>query len=168
MDQLWAPWRLEYVRGEEPAGCVLCAKADTEDDADDAASLVVWRGDSAYVVLNLYPYNNGHLMVVPYRHVADFAELTEAESRECQSLLARAMGVLRAAMGPGGFNIGLNVGAAAGAGIEQHLHWHIVPRWPGDTNFMPVLAETKVMPQHLHSTWQLVRDGFVAANDDES
>ena len=159
MQQLWAPWRLAYVSGEKPAGCVLCAK---HDGADDAEALVVARGEHAYVVLNLYPYNNGHLMVVPYRHVADLAELTADESTECQALLVRAIGVLRAAMGPGGFNVGLNLGEAAGAGIAQHLHWHLVPRWEGDTNFMPVVADVKVMPQHLQDTWKIVRDGFAA------
>lgn len=156
-DQLWAPWRLAYVRGETPVGCVLCGKPQ---DGDDEAALIVARGSSCFVVMNLYPYNSGHLMVVPYRHVADLTELTIDEAHECTSLISTSIGVLRATMQPDGFNVGLNMGSAAGAGIADHLHWHVVPRWNGDTNFMPVLADIKVMPQHLSLTWRQLRDGF--------
>jgi ATP adenylyltransferase len=157
VDNLWAPWRLEYVAGAKPAGCVLCAKLD---DADDERTLVVARGEHAYAVLNLYPYNNGHLMVVPDRHVAGLDELTAAESAECQRMLERGIRAARAALGAGGFNVGLNLGEAAGAGIASHLHWHLVPRWEGDTNFMPVLADVRVMPQHLTTTWRLLREAW--------
>jgi ATP adenylyltransferase len=161
VENLWAPWRLEYVAGEKPAGCVLCAK----HDEDDERALVISRGEYCYAVLNLYPYNNGHLMVVPHRHVADLEELTTDESAACQRFLERGIRAARAAIGPGGFNVGLNLGEAAGAGIAAHLHWHLVPRWQGDTNFMPVLADVRVMPQHLTTTWQLLRDAW--ANDEE-
>ena len=157
VEQLWAPWRLEYVRGERTAACVLC---DKPHHSDAAESLVVHQGESAYVVLNLYPYNPGHLMVCPYRHVADLTELTEPESSECLRLVQQSMRVLRATSSPGGFNIGLNQGSAGGAGIADHLHWHVVPRWDGDTNFMPVIGEMKVMAQHMHTTWELVQQGF--------
>jgi ATP adenylyltransferase len=156
VENLWAPWRLEYVAGDKPAGCVLCAKRDE----DDEHALVVARGEHCYAVLNLYPYNNGHLMVVPHRHVADLEQLTRDESAECQLFLERGIRAARAALGPGGFNVGLNLGEAAGAGIAAHLHWHLVPRWQGDTNFMPVLADVRVMPQHLTTTWQLIRDAW--------
>jgi len=157
VENLWAPWRLEYVTGEKPEGCVLCAKAG---EADDDAALVVARGTHVYVVLNLYPYNNGHLMVVPYRHVAELEELTREESAEAQRMLERAIRAARVALSPGGFNVGLNLGEAAGAGIAAHLHWHLVPRWQGDTNFMPVLADVRVMPQHLTTTLRLLRDAW--------
>lgn len=156
-ERLWAPWRLSYVTQARPDGCVFCARPAAGDDED---ALIVARGDTCFVVLNLYPYNPGHLMVIPYRHVADLAELTPAESAEAQVLIVQALEVLRSEMSPGGFNVGLNLGDAAGAGIAAHMHWHVVPRWEGDTNFMPVLAETKVMPQHLATTWQAVRGGF--------
>jgi ATP adenylyltransferase len=159
IDNLWAPWRLEYVRGPQPAGCVLCAKPK---EADDAAALVVARGEHMYAVLNLYPYNPGHLMVVPYRHVAGLEELTAAESVEGQQMLAEAIRTMRRAFdgGPSGFNVGLNLGSAAGAGIPDHLHWQLVPRWQGDTNFMPVLADIRVMAQHMQTTWQQLHDAW--------
>lgn len=156
--QLWAPWRLSYVTTDKPAGCVFCAKQEDDDDA----ALIAARGEHCYVVLNLFPYNNGHLMVVPMRHVADLADLTADESQEAQSLLCRCIGALRDCLGAEGFNVGLNLGEAAGAGIAQHLHWHVVPRWQGDTNFMPVLADTKVMPQHLQTTLGAVREALDA------
>jgi ATP adenylyltransferase len=162
IENLWAPWRLEYVARDKPDGCVLCAK----QHEDDAQAHVVARGEHCYAVLNLYPYNNGHLMVVPYRHVADLEDLTAAESAEAQRMLERGIRAARAAMGPGGFNVGLNLGEAAGAGIASHLHWHLVPRWQGDTNFMPVLADVRVMPQHLDTTWKLLRDAW--STDEET
>lgn len=162
VENLWAPWRLEYVAGDRPSGCVLCAKQGEQDEA----ALIVARGDHVFAVLNLYPYNNGHLMVVPYRHVAELEDLTAQESGEAQRMLERGIRAARAAMGPGGFNVGLNLGEAAGAGIASHLHWHLVPRWQGDTNFMPVLADVRVMPQHLTTTWKLLRDAW--AHDEET
>ena len=165
VDNLWAPWRLEYVAGEKPDGCVLCAK---HEGGDDAAEYVVARGVHVYAILNLYPYNNGHLMIVPYRHVAGLDELTRDESLECQQFLEHGITAARTALGPGGFNVGLNLGEAAGAGIAQHLHWHLVPRWQGDTNFMPVLGDVRVMPQHLTTTWRLLRDAWPVPTTDEA
>ena len=156
-ERLWAPWRLTYVGTPKPEGCVFCAKPA---EGDDRAALVVARGELCYVVMNLFPYNNGHLLVVPYRHVADLAELTREESAEAQRLLEAGLATVRAEMGCEGANVGLNLGEAAGAGIAQHLHWHLVPRWRGDVNYMPVLADVKVMPQHLDETWQLLREGW--------
>lgn len=148
LKQLWAPWRLSYVTKPKPDGCVFCAKPLQPD----AESYIVARGEHAYVVLNLYPYNSGHLLVVPFRHVADLLELTDEESNEINQLLRDALKVVRTAFSPDGANIGINLGDAAGAGIAQHLHWHIVPRWSGDTNFLPVLAETNVISQTLGDT----------------
>ncbi|MCW2949167.1 MAG: family hydrolase [Thermoleophilia bacterium] len=131
------------------------------------------RGEHMYVMLNLYPYNPGHLMVIPYRHVAGLDDLTEGELVEGQQLLVRAIQVSKRALGgasgtgPGGFNVGLNLGAAAGAGIPDHLHWQLVPRWAGDTNFMPVLADVRVMAQHMQTTWQLFRNAW-SVNDSET
>lgn len=167
---LWAPWRLAYVRGETPPGCPLCVNGASDDDE---RSLVVARGEHMYVMLNLYPYNPGHLMVVPYRHVAGLEQLTEGELVEGQHLLVHALRACRLALGggdgagPGGFNVGLNLGAAAGAGIPDHLHWQLVPRWDGDTNFMPVLGDVRVMPQHMQTTWQLLRDAWAATETEE-
>jgi ATP adenylyltransferase len=153
-ERLWAPWRLEYVTGGGGEdGCIFCAKAD----AEDVEGLVVHRGERAFVVMNLYPYSNGHLMVAPYRHVARPGDLDPAERAEVWALLDRAIGVLTAVMAPHGFNAGLNLGRVAGAGVEDHLHLHVVPRWNGDTNFMPVLADVKVMPEHLQRTAARVR-----------
>jgi ATP adenylyltransferase len=160
VEQLWAPWRLSYVTGESAPnddGCVLCAKHEQEDAR---AALVLGRGRHSYVILNLYPYNNGHSMVVPYRHVANLEDLTPEESAESLQLVQLVIRAMRESMNPGGFNVGLNLGSAAGAGIAPHLHWHIVPRWDGDTNFMPVLADIKVMPQHLEHTYDILKSAL--------
>ena len=147
--RLWTPHRLAYVaRDQQDEGCPFCDIPDRTDEE----GLVVARGTTAYAVLNLYPYNPGHLMLVPYRHVADFTDLTEDETREIDQLTRTAIRALRQATGPQGFNIGINLGAAAGAGITAHLHQHVVPRWAGDTNFMPVVGHTKVLPQLLGET----------------
>jgi ATP adenylyltransferase len=150
--RLWAPHRMVYIRGEgkpshDEAGdeCPFCL-APTRADED---GLVVARGETVYAVLNLYPYNSGHLMVVPYRHLADYPDLDTAETLELAQWTQRAMQVIRSVMAPHGFNLGINQGPVAGAGIAAHLHQHIVPRWGGDTNFMPVVAQTRVLPQLL-------------------
>jgi ATP adenylyltransferase len=160
-DRLWAPWRMQYVAAsKEPAdgsGCIFCDKP-AEDD--DAANLIVHRSRHAYVILNGYPYNNGHVMVVPYKHVAEYHAL-DAEARdEVGELTALSLEVLGACYNPGGFNVGINQGAAAGAGIAAHLHQHIVPRWPGDTNFMPVIADTRVLPEGLAESYKKIRAAF--------
>lgn len=148
MKRLWAPWRLEYIKSPKEKGCVLC-KAGSSRPGD---GLLLYRGSHSLVVLNKYPYNNGHLMVAPLRHVADIESLTGEESADIFRLMAHSTRILSESMAPGGFNIGMNLGKAAGAGIDDHLHVHVVPRWRGDDNFMPVLADTKVMPEHLSDT----------------
>jgi ATP adenylyltransferase len=157
MERLWAPWRLKYLEGpkDDDGGCVFCTKPELSDE--DA--LIVHRGEHCYVVLNLYPYGSGHLMILPYRHVATPGELDGAERTELWELLHRSLQALEAALSAQGHNVGLNLGGAAGAGIADHLHVHVVPRWRGDVNFMPVLADVRVMPQLLEET----RAALVAA-----
>ena len=159
-DQLWAPWRMEYVQGGADAGgCVFCdAAADP-----DRSGLIVHRGERAYVLMNLYPYSNGHVMVAPYRHLAGPGDLDGAERTEMWSLLDGSLRALTVAMAPHGFNAGINLGRVAGAGVEGHLHLHVVPRWNGDTNFMPVLADVKVMPEHVTRTAAKLREAWPAA-----
>ncbi len=158
--QLWAPWRLEYVRSaDEMPGCVFCSAAAGDDDEEP---LVVHRGERAFVLLNKYPYASGHLMVAPTRHVGDFTELVEAEALELHRLASTAVALLRGSYGPDGFNLGWNLGRAAGAGIVDHVHLHVVPRWSGDTNFMPVLADVKVIPEHLLETRRRLAEGWPA------
>jgi ATP adenylyltransferase len=157
MDRLWAPWRLDYIQGPETEGCVFCIDAD---NANDPERLVVTRGESCYVMMNRYPYSNGHLMVSPYRHLGDPAELEEPEVLDLHRMMVRSQVVLRDICCAEGFNVGWNFGHAAGAGIAGHIHMHIVPRWAGDTNFMTILAETRVIPQHLEETYALLVDAF--------
>ena len=150
MERLWSPWRMQYIeRNEAGADCPFCIG---RKDAEKLPGLIVAAGEVAYVILNLYPYNGGHLMVIPYRHVGDVLEITAEEFGEITGLLQDAVRALRGAMSPTGFNVGMNVGNAGGAGIPDHLHFHVVPRWDGDTNFMPVVGETKVMPESLEQT----------------
>ena len=147
---LWAPWRLEYIRGaDDTDGCVFCAEAGDELAAD---SLAVRHGERALVILNKFPYSSGHLLVSPARHVGRFGELEEAEVVEMHRLAAGGMAALDAVYAPEGYNLGWNLGRVAGAGIVDHVHLHVVPRWGGDTNFMPVLADVKVLPEHLLET----------------
>ena len=160
MDNLWAPWRMEYVKAPKPEdGCIFC---DKPAGKDDGASLIVYRGDLAYVMMNLYPYNNGHVLIAPYVHVNEFDELEPQVQHELLALSSWAMKIMRREMGARGFNFGANFGAAAGAGIEEHVHLHVVPRWVGDTNYMPVLGHTKVQVQALRETRDLLADGFRA------
>ncbi|MEW6581270.1 MAG: HIT domain-containing protein [Actinomycetota bacterium] len=157
---MWAPWRMTYVAGgdrDDDLRCVFCA---LPRENDDARSLILHRGERAFVIMNRYPYNNGHLMTVPYAHVDSLRDLDAATAAEMMALTQRSQAVLERAMRPQGFNIGLNQGRAAGAGIADHVHMHIVPRWVGDTNFMPVLGDVRVMPQHLDETYALLRPGF--------
>jgi ATP adenylyltransferase len=160
--RLWTPHRMAYIKGEnraegsEPDGCPFCRIPSMSDED----GLVVRRGALAYAVLNLYPYNPGHLMLVPYRHVADYADLTDAETREIAELTQQALRAIRGASNPAGFNVGMNLGGVAGAGIAAHLHQHVVPRWGGDTNFMPVIGHTRVLPQLLAQTAEAIRDAW--------
>jgi ATP adenylyltransferase len=163
--RIWMPERLAYIQGTgKTDDCPFCT-IPTRSDED---GLIVHRAESAYVVLNLYPYNAGHVMVVPYRHVADYTDVSEAEAAELAALSQASMRVLRAASGAQGFNLGMNQGIVAGAGITAHLHQHVVPRWGGDTNFMPVVARTKVLPQLLRDTRQLLADTWREAADPPS
>ncbi|XRQ16596.1 HIT family protein [Actinomadura welshii] len=164
--RLWTPHRMAYIKGEgrprgagEGDGCPFCEIPRMADEE----GLVVSRGTSVFSVLNLYPYNSGHLMVVPYRHVADYGDLDEAEYLELAAFTQRALTALRKCSGAQGFNVGMNLGLVAGAGIAAHLHQHIVPRWGGDTNFMPVVGHTKVLPQLLRDTRQMLADAWPAS-----
>jgi ATP adenylyltransferase len=158
MDRLWSPWRLDYVTKSDAneTRCVFC-DAPVRPVADD---LVVCRGHACYVVLNLYPYNNGHLMVVPFRHVASLAALTGAEMDEVGRLVQRCETALAEAYRPHGFNVGVNLGKSAGAGVLDHVHLHIVPRWNGDSNFMTVVGETRVLPEDLRASAERLRPIF--------
>lgn len=167
METIWAPWRVGYILGEDEAakpakssGCIFCDKPQAEDDK---SHLIVARAPRCFVIMNLYPYNNGHLMVVPYRHVAQLEELNDQEAGELMLVARRTAVVLRNQLNCEGLNIGMNVGAVAGAGIDAHLHLHLVPRWAGDTNFMPVLADTKVIPQALEAMVDLLSEPLQAA-----
>lgn len=167
MDRLWSPWRLDYVtRGEQTSGCILClpteasAKAGTASRPPEADSLVVFEGSACYVLLNLYPYNNGHLMVVPYRHVATLAALTGEEMSEIGRLTQRCEAALTEAYHPHGFNVGINLGKPAGAGVLDHVHVHVVPRWSGDTNFMTVIGDMRVLPENLSASAARLRPIF--------
>lgn len=153
MKILWAPWRAGYV--EKPGGdCIFCEKTRENKDGEN---LIVLRGQRSFIILNRYPYNTGHLMIAPYRHVADIEDLTEEEAAEVFKLLMESIKALKKAFKPDGFNIGVNLGRVAGAGVEGHVHFHVVPRWLGDTNFMPVTANTKVMPISLEEAYERIR-----------
>jgi len=152
MELLHAPWRIEYIQAPKPPPADGSLFTRIAQSSDDEANLVIARDRTCYALLNRYPYNGGHLMVVPYRQAADLESLTDEELADLMKLTRRCVRALTRVMQPDGFNIGLNVGRAAGAGIEEHLHVHVVPRWNGDTNFMPVLADTKVLPEALAET----------------
>jgi len=157
LERLWAPWRLEYVQSaDKQDGCVFCRAAE----GDDEEQLVVHRGERAFVVLNKFPYASGHLLVAPYRHGTGFADLEDADALEVHRLAGQGLDALAAVYEPEGFNLGWNIGRIAGAGITDHVHLHVVPRWGGDTNFMPVLAAVKVIPEHLASTRQKLADAW--------
>jgi len=154
---LWAPWRMQYIEeaaGAEEQECIFCTKPKENRDEEN---YIVYRGETCFIIMNIYPYNNGHLMIAPYRHVATPLELTEKEMLELMKTVNIGIKALEKAFNPHGFNIGINLGRAAGAGIVDHIHIHVVPRWQGDTNFMPILAETKIIPQHLRETYRKLR-----------
>jgi ATP adenylyltransferase len=154
MEHIWAPWRVEYIRMEKPPECILCKKPQ---ESDDEANYILYRGKRNFVILNSWPYNPGHLMVAPYRHVASLEHLDDEELLEHFDIVRRSTSMLRRIFNPNGFNIGINLGRTAGAGIEDHFHTHIVPRWEGDTNFMPVIHDTKVIPEGLASTYSKLK-----------
>jgi len=161
MKLLWAPWRIEYIRNEKPQVCIFCLGDQSDRDRDN---LVLSRSSSSFVMLNRYPYSNGHLLAAPYRHVAEPGGLTDEEVLDLFGLIKVSCAVLTAAASPQGFNIGMNLGKAAGAGVEDHLHFHIVPRWNGDTNFMSVIADLRVMPENLAATYDALLPGFASGN----
>ena len=151
MKRIWAPWRIRYIENPKPEGCVLCDKPKGNDDAE---SYILYRGHYNYVMLNLYPYNPGHLMIVPYRHLDSPDKLETVELHEHYEILTRCLKVVRVVFDCQGINLGMNLGRVAGAGIADHIHSHLVPRWNGDNNFMPVLADVRVIPEALAETYQ--------------
>jgi ATP adenylyltransferase len=156
VERLWAPWRMEYIgsaREGKDEGCLFCEKPK---EGDDEKALILARTELSFAMLNRYPYNSGHLMIAPFRHVGELEEVKDDESLDMQQLLQRCIKALNEAMQPEGFNIGMNLGTVAGAGIPDHLHWHVVPRWNGDTNFMPVISDTKVLPDELWRTYSKI------------
>ena len=157
MEQIWAPWRIKYIQMEKLGGCILCEKPRQNNDAPN---YILYRGDKNFVILNSYPYNPGHLMIAPYRHIANLDELTDEELHEHFEIISRSIKVLRQVLNPGGFNLGMNMGKVAGAGIEDHFHTHIVPRWQGDTNCMPVISDTRVVPEALAETYEKLKGKF--------
>jgi len=161
MDRLWSPWRMEYLEAardqEEPGTCVFCALLEA---GDPEGARVLAREELAFVALAKYPYNPGHLLVLPVRHTGELEDVSEAEDAAIARLLHRSLRALREASEPHGFNVGLNLGSVAGAGIPGHLHWHVVPRWGGDTNFMPVVGQTRVLPELLAETYRKLAPGF--------
>ena len=157
MKKLWAPWRIEYIRSPKEDGCVFCDKPAGDNERED---LILYHGEKVFILMNLYPYNNAHLMIAPYIHVDNTEELDADTYKEIMVLADRSMAILKETMDAQGFNFGANIGAVAGAGIEEHIHFHIVPRWAGDTNFMPVLGHTKVEVQGLQECYDLLRPHF--------
>lgn len=163
MKQLWAPWRMAYIdNGDKEPGCIFCTKFNGGDPRE---GLVLSLLPHSVVMLNKYPYNNGHLLIAPRRHENNLANLPAEEYLELSSALQRSIEVVRQALKPGGMNVGMNLGKCAGAGVEDHLHWHIVPRWEGDTNFMPVVGETRVMPQHLLESYDRLQPYFTSNSE---
>ena len=157
MKQIWAPWRIKYIQMEKVKGCILCEKPRQNSDVQN---YILHRGEKNFIMLNSYPYNPGHLMIAPYRHVASLEELANEELHEHFGIVSRSLKVLRQVFNPAGFNIGINMGKVAGAGIDDHIHTHIVPRWQGDTNFMPVLSDVRIVPQALAETYEKLKGKF--------
>ena len=159
MKKLWAPWRFEYLAGVDDSDqeCIFCTRPK---ESNDKKNLIVYRSEFSFIILNKYPYNSGHLMIVPYEHKSDLASFSDDILLDMQHSLQKAITVIKNVMHPHGMNIGINIGRAAGAGIDQHLHYHMVPRWNGDTNFMPVITETKVVSESLEKTWKKLKKEF--------
>ena len=158
-ENLWAPWRMDYIRVPKPNGneCIFCEKSKSDEDDEN---LIIYRGEHSFILLNLFPYNNGHVMVVPYEHNAEFHTLDKSTQLEMIQLSSKMMEIMKSEMNVEGFNFGANFGSVAGAGIKEHLHFHLVPRWIGDTNFMPVMGHTKVMMDGLKETWKQLAEAF--------
>jgi ATP adenylyltransferase len=164
VERIWSPWRMAYIQAAkeqgEDGGCIFC---DLPAEGDDVRTMILARGELAFVIVNSYPYNPGHLMVAPFRHVGAFTSLEAAELADVDALVARSIRALEQEMEPHGYNLGMNLGRVAGAGIPDHVHWHLVPRWNGDTNFMPVVGETRVLPELLEETYARLRPRFEGA-----
>ena len=154
MEKIYAPWRMEFIRSEKPEGCIFCRESLRSDD------LVLFEGNTAFVMANRYPYISGHLMIIPFRHISQLEDLLSEEKLEIFNLQEMAIRVLKKAMSPDGFNIGINLGKVAGAGIDDHIHVHIVPRWSGDANFMSVVGEVRVIPEDIHKTCEILLPYF--------
>ncbi|MBI5199494.1 MAG: HIT domain-containing protein [Nitrospirae bacterium] len=150
MDNIWAPWRIEYILGKKPEGCLFCNKAQEKEDEQN---FILLRNPFNYIIMNIYPYNPGHLMIVPYLHTPTLENLPDEVSLDFMKTTQKALSVLRESLKPNGFNLGLNLTKSGGAGIEEHVHLHIVPRWTGDTSFITVLSDVRVLPEHLNATY---------------
>jgi len=160
---LWAPWRMEYILSKKTQECIFCLD---KEEAQDKTKLILFRSSLSFVIMNRYPYNNGHLMVAPFKHLPAIEDLDEDTVLDMFMMLKKSMSIVRTCLRPEGFNVGINMGRVGGAGIEDHLHIHIVPRWNGDTNFMPVLGDVRVMPEHLEDTYNKLFPHFKALKDD--
>jgi len=164
VERIWSPWRMAYIQAAkeqgEDGGCIFC---DLPAEGDDERTMILARGELAFVIVNSFPYNPGHLMVAPFRHVGAFTLLEAAELADVDALVARSIRALEQEMEPHGYNLGMNLGRVAGAGIPDHVHWHLVPRWNGDTNFMPVVGQTRVLPELLEETYARLRPRFEGA-----
>jgi len=164
VQRIWSPWRMAYIQAAkeqgEDGGCIFC---DLPAEGDDVRTMILARGELAFVIVNSFPYNPGHLMVAPFRHVGAFTSLEAAELADVDALVARSIRALEQEMEPHGYNLGMNLGRVAGAGIPDHVHWHLVPRWNGDTNFMPVVGQTRVLPELLEETYARLRPRFEGA-----
>ncbi len=165
MENLWAPWRMAFITPKDapPPGCIFCTQPAANRDDEYH---IIYRGELCYMMLNKYPYNNGHLMVAPFQHVGSISQLDATTLAEMMAQAQLVLKALRLAMHPDGFNMGINEGKVAGAGFAEHVHYHIVPRWNGDTNFMPVLADIKVMPEHLDAVYQQLKDALAKVKDE--
>ncbi|MGQ0506393.1 MAG: HIT family protein [Myxococcaceae bacterium] len=160
MEALWAPWRMDFINGQKPSVCIFCVLPSESGEAADQKNLILGRSEHSFTILNRYPYNSGHLMVIPRRHGAELTGLADPEFADLHRLLKLSIEIVKEAYRPEGFNIGMNLGKLAGAGIPEHLHYHVVPRWSGDTNFMPVLSSTKVIVEHLDAAHAKLRPLF--------
>ena len=157
-DQLWAPWRFDYVKKADETNRGGCIFVELPSQENDEENLILFRGKTAFIILNRYPYTSGHLMVAPYQHTAEISDLSDEELLEIHQLVRNAMRWIQSAYHPNGFNVGLNVGSAGGAGIPSHLHWHVVPRWDGDTNFMTSIGNTRVIPEDLAISYRRLKE----------
>lgn len=159
MENIWAPWRMDYILNDKENGCIFCDKAK---ENKDERNLILLRKNLCFVIMNLYPYNNGHIMIAPYRHIGNVTETNKEESLEIFETMQICLKILEKTFKPDGFNVGINLGKVAGAGIKDHVHLHIVPRWEGDTNFMPVLADVRVIPEHISKTYKTLKEKFIS------